>query len=127
MIGLPVRSTSLFHMSTVRTIEKQRDGEGLSRDEIRELVLGYADGSIPDYQMAAFLMAVYFRGLSDDSVVSLTEAMIDSGDTADFSDIGRIALDKHSTGGVGDKTSLVVAPIVAACGFAMLTASRNSR
>jgi pyrimidine-nucleoside phosphorylase len=98
-------------------IQRKRDGEELAADEIRELVLGYARGEVPDYQMAAFCMAVYFRGLSGAETFALTDAMIASGDTIELgAALGRKAVDKHSTGGVGDKTSIAVGPIVAACG-----------
>jgi len=98
-------------------IHRKRDGEELSADEISELVLGYVRGEVPDYQMAAFCMAVYFRGLSPAETFALTDAMIRSGETIDLgAALGRKVVDKHSTGGVGDKTSLSVGPIVAACG-----------
>jgi len=98
-------------------IRRKRDGEQLAADEIAELVLAYARGDVPDYQMAAFCMAVYFRGLNGAETFALTDAMIRSGETIDLgAAIGRKVVDKHSTGGVGDKTSLAVGPIVAACG-----------
>jgi pyrimidine-nucleoside phosphorylase len=98
-------------------IRRKRDGEQLAADELGELVLAYARGDVPDYQMAAFCMAVYFRGLNGAETFALTDAMIRSGETIDLrAAIGRKAVDKHSTGGVGDKTSLAVGPIVAACG-----------
>jgi pyrimidine-nucleoside phosphorylase len=98
-------------------IQRKRDGAELHSDEIAELVLGYARGDVPDYQMAAFAMAVYFRGLSPRETFALTDAMIRSGETLDLgAALGRKVVDKHSTGGVGDKTSLAVGPIVAACG-----------
>jgi pyrimidine-nucleoside phosphorylase len=98
-------------------IERKRNGEELSDDEISELVLGYARGDVPDYQMAAWCMAVYYKGLSGRETYALTDAMIRSGDTIDVgAALGRRVVDKHSTGGVGDKTSLAVGPIVAACG-----------
>jgi pyrimidine-nucleoside phosphorylase len=98
-------------------IRRKRDGEELGSDEIAELVLGYARGEIPDYQLAAFCMAVYFRGLSSRETFALTDAMVASGETLDLgAALGRKVVDKHSTGGVGDKTSLAVGPIVAACG-----------
>src|SRR5262245_56943171 len=98
-------------------IERKRNGEELSAIEISELVLGYTRGEIPDYQMAAWCMAVYFKGLSGRETHSLTDAMIRSGETIDLGKaLGRRVVDKHSTGGVGDKTSLAVGPIVAACG-----------
>ncbi len=98
-------------------IQRKRDGGALAPDEIRELVLGYTRGEIPDYQVAAFLMAVYFRGLSSAETFALTDAMIASGETLALgAALGRKCVDKHSTGGVGDKTSIAVGPIVAACG-----------
>jgi pyrimidine-nucleoside phosphorylase len=98
-------------------IQRKRDGEELPDDELAELILGYARGEVPDYQMAAFCMAVFFRGLTPHETYVLTDAMIRSGETIDMSGaLGRKVVDKHSTGGVGDKTSLAVAPIVAACG-----------
>jgi pyrimidine-nucleoside phosphorylase len=98
-------------------IQRKRDGEELEAGELRELVLGYARDEVPDYQMAAFCMAVYFRGLSAAETYALTDAMIASGETVDLgAAIGRKCVDKHSTGGVGDKTSIAVGPIVAACG-----------
>ena len=98
-------------------IRRKRDGERLGADELAELVLAYARGDVPDYQMAAFCMAVFFRGLDGAETFALTDAMIRSGETIDLgAAIGRKAVDKHSTGGVGDKTSLAVGPIVAACG-----------
>ena len=97
-------------------IERKRNGEELSDEEIAELVLGYTRGDVPDYQMAAWCMAVYFKGLSGRETQALTDAMIRSGETLDLgAALGRRVVDKHSTGGVGDKTSLAVGPIVAAC------------
>jgi len=98
-------------------IQRKRDGEELPDAELAELILGYARGEVPDYQMAAFCMAVFFRGLSPRETFVLTDAMIRSGETIDLgAELGRKVVDKHSTGGVGDKTSLAVGPIVAACG-----------
>jgi pyrimidine-nucleoside phosphorylase len=98
-------------------IQRKRDGDELPDEELAELILGYARGEVPDYQMAAFCMAVFFRGLSERETYVLTDAMIRSGETIDLScELGRKVVDKHSTGGVGDKTSLAVGPIVAACG-----------
>jgi pyrimidine-nucleoside phosphorylase len=98
-------------------IERKRDGGHLTPEEINELVLGHARGEIPDYQLAAFCMAVYFRGLSAEETLALTNAFVRSGSTLDLrAELGRSVVDKHSTGGVGDKTSLVVGPLVAACG-----------
>jgi pyrimidine-nucleoside phosphorylase len=99
-------------------IQRKRDGAELPDDEIAELILGYTRGEIPDYQLAAFCMAVYFRGLSPRETYALTDAMVRSGETIDLqAEIGRPVADKHSTGGVGDKASLVVGPLVAACGI----------
>ena len=104
-------------MHPAELIQRKRDGEELSADELRELILGYARGDVPDYQLAAFCMAVYFRGLNSEETFALTEAMVASGETLDLGKaLGRRVVDKHSTGGVGDKTSIAVAPIVAACG-----------
>jgi pyrimidine-nucleoside phosphorylase len=98
-------------------IERKRDGGELAPDELSELMLGYAEGTIPDYQLAAFVMAVYFRGLTSAETFALTEALIRTGETVDLHGaLGRKAVDKHSTGGVGDKTSIAVGPVVAACG-----------
>jgi pyrimidine-nucleoside phosphorylase len=98
-------------------IQRKRDGEELSADELSELIIGYTHGEVPDYQLAAFCMAVFFRGLSPVETFALTDAMIRSGETIDLgAALGRKVVDKHSTGGVGDKTSLSVGPIVAACG-----------
>ncbi len=98
-------------------IQRKRDGDELSAADLADLVLGYTRGEVPDYQMAAFLMAVYFRGLSGAETFALTDAMIRSGETLELGDaLGRKVVDKHSTGGVGDKTSIAVGPIVAACG-----------
>jgi pyrimidine-nucleoside phosphorylase len=98
-------------------IERKRNGDELAPGEIAELVLGHARGDIPDYQLAAFCMAVYFRGLSTAETYAMTDAMVRSGATLDLhAELGRRVVDKHSTGGVGDKTSIVVGPVVAACG-----------
>ncbi len=98
-------------------IRRKRDGERLPADELAELVLAYTRGDVPDYQMAAFCMAVYFRGLDGAETFAFTDAMIRSGETIELGPaLGRTVVDKHSTGGVGDKTSLAVGPIVAACG-----------
>jgi len=98
-------------------IQRKRDGKELESEEIAELVLAYVRGDVPDYQVAAFLMAVYFQGLSSAETFALTDAMVRSGETIDLgAALGRRVVDKHSTGGVGDKTTLAVGPIVAACG-----------
>jgi pyrimidine-nucleoside phosphorylase len=99
-------------------IQRKRDGGELTNEELSELILGFTRGEIPDYQLAAFCMAVYFQGLSARETYALTDAMVQSGETIDLrSELGRLVADKHSTGGVGDKASLVVAPVVAACGI----------
>ncbi len=98
-------------------IERKRNGAELGAEEIFELVLDYGRGQIPDYQLSAFCMAVWFRGLSAAETLAMTEAIIASGETIDLAGLlGRKVVDKHSTGGVGDKTSIAVAPLVAACG-----------
>lgn len=103
-------------MNIVEIILKKRARIALTRDEIRYAVLGYVDGRVADYQMSALLMAIVFNGMEDHEIADLTQAMIDSGETVDLSGIEGIKVDKHSTGGVGDKTSLVLGPMVAACG-----------
>ena len=103
-------------MNTIDIITRKRDDGILTKEEIEYLVTGFTKGEIPDYQMSAFLMAVYFRGMNKEETVALTESMKKSGDVADLSDIRGIKVDKHSTGGVGDKTTLIAGPIAAACG-----------
>jgi len=106
-------------MRVIDIIDKKRLGGEHSDEEIHFLVRNFAEGGIPDYQMAAWLMAVVWRGLSPAETFSLTGAMVASGDTLDLSDVGRPTVDKHSTGGVGDKTTLAVVPILAAGGVAV--------
>ncbi len=103
-------------MRTVDLIHRKRDGEELAPEEIQFLVDGYTRGDIPDYQISAFLMAVYFAGMSDREVSIMTESMVNSGSTVDLSSIPGIKVDKHSTGGVGDKTSLIASPLAASAG-----------
>ena len=97
-------------------IEKKKEGKRLSTEEIRWMILGYTNGSIPDYQMSAMLMAVCFQGMDEKETLELTLAMRDSGDILDLSAIDGVKVDKHSTGGVGDKTSLILTPMIAALG-----------
>lgn len=103
-------------MNILTLIEKKKRGEALSEEEIAFFVRSVTDGTLPDYQIAAFLMAVVWRGMDLDETTVLTREMMLSGDTLDLSRFGRLSVDKHSTGGVGDKTTLIVAPLAAACG-----------
>ena len=103
-------------MRAVDIIIKKRNGLKLTKEEIKFFIDGYASSNIPDYQASAFAMAVYFKGMDDEEVTYLTEAMLHTGDMLDLSAIAGIKVDKHSTGGVGDKTTLVVGPIVASAG-----------
>ena len=100
----------------VDLIIKKRQGEALSREEIAFWIDGYVNGVIPDYQVSAMAMAILFRGMSEEEVINLTDLMEHSGETLDLSNLKGVKVDKHSTGGVGDKTSLVLGPMVAACG-----------
>ena len=103
-------------MQMTELIAKKRDGEALSTEEIGFMIDGYVRGEIPDYQMSAMCMAILFRGMDDREILDLTMSMMHSGETLDLSPIRGVKADKHSTGGVGDKTSLVLCPMVAACG-----------
>lgn len=100
-------------------IEKKRDGRTLSEDEIRFFVSRFTEGTIPEYQMAALAMAIFFRGMAKDELAVLTDAMMRSGDVLDLSSVKMPTADKHSTGGIGDKISLPLAPLVASCGVAV--------
>ena len=103
-------------MRMVDLIEKKRDGYELSKEEIDFIIENYTNGNIPDYQMSAFAMAVYFKGMNDIESTNLAIAMLNSGDSMDLTMIDGVKVDKHSTGGVGDKVSLVLAPMVASLG-----------
>jgi pyrimidine-nucleoside phosphorylase len=103
-------------MNIVELIRKKREGGSLSEEELRYLISSYVEGSVPDYQMSAFLMACYFRGMNSEEMLTFTRLMLHSGEVVDLSEIPDIKVDKHSTGGVGDKVSLILAPMVAACG-----------
>ena len=103
-------------MNMVSIIQKKKEGLQLTAEEIKWFIDGYVKGDIPDYQASALLMAIYFQGLNREETFQLTDAMRYSGDTIDLSPIKGVMVDKHSTGGVGDKTTLVVAPLASACG-----------
>ena len=104
-------------------INKKRLGKTLTYKELDEIFNGYLSGDVADYQMSALLMAICINGMSDEEVFALTKIFIDSGDVLDFSDLPGIKVDKHSTGGIGDKTTLVIVPIVAACGGTVIKMS----
>ena len=103
-------------MNIVELIRKKREGQALSEEEIQYFIDGYVEGRVPDYQMSAFLMACYFKGMSEQETFTITNSMLHSGEIVDLSSVPGIKVDKHSTGGVGDKVSLILAPIVASCG-----------
>ena len=103
-------------MRMVDLIELKKNNHELTKEQIHFIIKGYNDGNIPDYQMSAFLMAICFNGLSKHETAILTDEMLHSGEIIDLSEIAGVKVDKHSTGGVGDKTSLVLGPMVAACG-----------
>ncbi len=116
LMSEPFANDRVSQMSICDIIIKKRDGHELSRGEIDYFIGGYVAGEVPDYQAAAWLMAVYFRGMTTEETTHLTEAMAFSGDVLDLHDVAPFILDKHSSGGVGDKTTLVVGPLVAALG-----------
>lgn len=104
-------------MIPYQIIKKKRDGETLTAEEIKSFVLRYTKGEIADYQMASFLMAVFIKGMNVSETAALTKVMVESGESCDFSDVDAVKVDKHSTGGLGDKTSFILAPIVASLGL----------
>ncbi|MBM4158882.1 MAG: hypothetical protein FJ216_08905, partial [Ignavibacteria bacterium] len=113
-------------MNIIEIIKKKRDGKTLSKTEIEFIIHGYLNNKITDYQMSSFLMAVYFKGLNGEETFHLTDVMLKSGKTVDLSFLKIPKVDKHSTGGVGDKTSLILAPQVASCGIAVPMISGRS-
>ena len=104
-------------MSVLEVIEKKKHGEALSKDEIESTIVGYLSGAVKDYQMSALLMAIYFSGMNGDEITDLTRTIIESGETVDLSSIKGTVVDKHSTGGVGDTTTLIIGPILSAYGL----------
>ena len=109
--------SSYLMFTPYEIIRKKRDGRNLSKEEIEFFIKQYTSGKIPDYQVSSLLMAIFFRGMSDEELLHLTRAMMETGVVVDLSDIPGCKADKHSTGGVGDKISLLLAPLAAACGI----------
>jgi thymidine phosphorylase len=109
----------MAEFDAIDVIRAKRDGRQLTPEQIRWVIAAYTRGAVPDEQMSALLMAVFFRGMDGDELAVWTRAMIDSGVRKDLSSLGRPTADKHSTGGVGDKITLPLAPLVAACGVAV--------
>jgi len=112
-----MRVNFMLTFNPISLIHKKRNGKSLTREEIQFLISGYTKDKIPDYQLAAFLMAVYFQGMDFQEITDLTQAMLSSGKVLDLSDVKKTKVDKHSTGGIGDKVSLILAPLVASCGI----------
>ena len=110
------RTSNQQPMNMVELIKKKRDGKELSKEELSSIIDGFVSGKIPDYQISSLLMAIYFKGLNDQETAHLTDVMMRSGDLIDLAAIKGIKVDKHSTGGVGDKTTIVLAPLVAVAG-----------
>ena len=102
-------------MNIIEIINKKRLGKILSREELTYVINGYLSGEVADYQMSSLLMAIVINGMTDHEIVELTKLMLESGERLDLSSLGTV-VDKHSTGGVGDKTTMIIAPIVASCG-----------
>ena len=113
-------------MNPVEFIRKKRNGQAHSHGEISDFLSAYVAGKVPDYQVSAFLMAVYFRGMSKEETSAFTDVMLHSGHVIDLSSIPGKKVDKHSTGGVGDKVSLILAPMVAACATICPASSRRA-
>jgi len=110
-------------VSPIEIINKKKRNIELSDDEIEFMIKGYTNDDIPDYQMSAFLMAIYFNGMTNDEVSTLTKCMVESGDTIDLSFIDDTVVDKHSTGGVGDKVSIIIIPLIASLNIPIIKMS----
>src|SRR5476649_1019643 len=106
-------------MRIIDIIARKRDAHALTRDEIHQFISGVTGGTLPDYQTSALLMAIVLRGMTEQETAWLTESMVTTGDRVDLADIPGVKVGKHSTGGVGDKVSIALAPLVAACGVIM--------
>ena len=122
-----ITTREVFIMRMLDVIEKKRNKGVLNEKEIHFFIDGYVKGEIPDYQVSSLLMSIYFNGMNKEEIAALTKAMLYSGDVIDLSSIKGIKVDKHSTGGVGDKTSLALGPMVAACGAKLAKMSEYGR